>query len=90
MPERVELTIHKAQGISEPITDAVITIRDEIPDFSREADCLRKLELYADADAAELEDLLINMLPGATYDRLLGRMLARKSTHFAVAHGARE
>ena len=40
--------------------------------------------------AMEIEITLHMSLPGGVYDRLTGLMLARKASHFAVAHGAGE
>jgi hypothetical protein len=37
-------------------------------------------------DAGKIEELLYEVLPGGTYDRLLGEMLSRKSTHYIVSH----
>lgn len=41
---------------------------------------------FFDEQARQIEEALHHSLPGGTYDRLLGRMLARKATHFRVSH----
>jgi hypothetical protein len=38
------------------------------------------------SEAEKLEQVLIDCLPGGTYDRLLGLMLKRKSSHFIISH----
>ena len=74
----------KAQPIvkSEPVEDVEIAISVEIPDVPSldEAD---KVYSY---QAEKLEQILIDTLPGGTYDRLLGFMLARKASYFKVAY----
>lgn len=42
-------------------------------------------EIFA-AEATQVEIALFQSLPGGLYDRLLGAMLARKSSHFIVRH----
>jgi len=42
------------------------------------------------AEAEKLESALYRSLPGGLYDRLLGVMLRRKSSHFIVAYGSED
>lgn len=42
--------------------------------------------VWFDAQAEKLEIALHCSLPGGTYDRVLGRMLKRKSSHFIISH----
>ena len=64
------------------IHDTTIILKETFPDNAnlKESDKLFELE------ATALENILINTLPGGTYDRLLGKMLQRKSSHFIVSH----
>lgn len=79
-----EIIVHKAQrhfkGAS--TEDLSIQATEEIPELGS----LDGIAGFAGAEAAEIERALYDTLPGATYDRLLGFMLARKSTHFVVSH----
>ncbi len=68
----------------EPVKDMIIQIVDTSPDF----DTIKEQHLVFLGKAAELESALHNSLPGGVYDRLLGAMLQRKSSHFVVAHGS--
>lgn len=77
--------VHRAQPTgNQDVEIARIVIDTEIPDTPtmKEADTLFTI------DAAALENVLHETLPGGTYDRLLSAMLKRKSSHFVVAHGA--
>lgn len=56
--------------------------------FLTEKSSPKEYESVFNLDAMTLEDALHSSLPGGTYDRLLGRMLARKSSHFVVSHGS--
>jgi hypothetical protein len=85
----VEIKICKAATVytGQIIQDVQITIEGSFPDVDRKAtDPLLETAKFADNQAQVLEDALYDSLPGATYDRLLGRMLARKSSHFIVSH----
>lgn len=76
------LAVYRADQIGEEELGASIRITFSLPhaETIAEADAL-----YAN-DAELLERVLHDNLPGGTYDRLLGLMLARKATHFRVAH----
>lgn len=77
------LHIYKAQATGgEAVDDVQISIQEPIP---------RMCSLDAatgtfSKDAEALEAALYRSLPGGTYDRLLGKMLERKATHFVVSH----
>jgi hypothetical protein len=47
---------------------------------------LEEQDAIFDGEATAVEAALFRSLPGGLYDRLLGAMLARKSTHFIVRH----
>ncbi len=47
---------------------------------------LRSTEQF-DEQGAKLEEALHSVLPGGTYDRLLGCMLTRKASHFVISFG---
>ena len=79
--------ISKAQPIGDQkIENVTIEIWVEFPDI----DSVPMSKLQHLSEASDLELALYNALPGGTYDRLLGLMLARKATHFVVAHGELE
>ena len=77
------LFLHKAKATGDQkIPDAEIRIELAFQSIDN-------LELYDRIfldDAERLERLLYRCLPGGTYDRLLGKMLERKATHFVVSH----
>ena len=66
-----------------PVKSTTIEIWTPVPDY----DSLRDQDTAFVCVAAELEDALHKSLPGGVYDRLLGLMLQRKSSHFIIAHG---
>ena len=74
-----ETKVCKANGQS----GGVLSVQNELPD---DAD----VNLYPtvfQADAIAIETFLHDTLPGGTYDRLLGYMLKRTSSHFIVSYG---
>jgi hypothetical protein len=79
------VVINKAQPTvtDEPVEGVEISITDEMPrmDIS-----LEQLAEWFDVQAYWLEKTLFESLPGGTYDHLLSKMLARKSSHFVVSH----
>lgn len=80
------IIVNKAQPVTyvDQTYPAMIRITADLPDLKT----LEEAARVYDCDAAMLEETLYGSLPGGTYDRLLGLMLKRKSSHFAVAHGA--
>lgn len=57
-----------------------------IPDYKDCKDWQEKFNKVFNIEAEKLEQVLIDCLPGGTYDRLLGLMLKRKSSHFIISH----
>ena len=81
------LLIHKAQAIgTETVRTTVIQISESLPSY----ETLEMVDSHYNAQAWAIEAALIESLPGGTYDRLLGRMLERKASHFRVAYGGIE
>lgn len=82
-----DLTVCKATPIirDEPTPDAHIHITGEMPELGSS---LEVWGIHYNEQAEAIELALYGSLPGGTYDRLLGHMLARKASHFCVAHGA--
>jgi hypothetical protein len=67
--------------------DAYIYIDDDLPPWGPGTKTtLEEADAFFLADAQRLEEALHNSLPGGTYDRLCGLMLARKASHFRVSH----
>ncbi len=87
------ITICKADpsGIAENETeDVVISITGKIPGkiqpFPRGPDLLSTADRFFDSEAQRLFEALRDSLPGGTIDRLLGKLLAYKASHFIVSH----
>lgn len=79
------MRVPKAQPVGvRAVADCIIEITEPLPEGDTRT--LKQWAEYYDEYALRLEGLLINSLPGGLYDRLLGRMLERKATHFRVAH----
>ena len=77
------LSVYKAQATGDQVVeDAEIAITTTIPTMQS----LDHTDALFCIDAGALESALYGSLPGGTYDRLLGKMLARKATHFVVSH----
>jgi hypothetical protein len=85
----IEVTVCKAypNGPTEPTPDVHIHITGGVPD--EETASLERWGDYCDEQAKQIDEALAHSLPGGTYDRLLGHMLARKASHFRVAHQPR-
>ena len=72
------INICKAQPVScENVEPVVITIVDELPSWI-------ELPAFFDNEAKQLADTLLAVLPGGTYDRLVGYMLAQKASRLLV------
>jgi len=80
-----KINIHKASPIEDPVPDLVIEVGRELPYSMNFLESGRLMM----ADAVKLEQALYGVLPGGTYDRLLGKLLERKSSHFIVSFGDR-
>ena len=81
------LNIYKAQATGDKAVDDVqISISAAFPDMYRFEYPLKAAEALFSKEAECLEEALHASLPGGTYDHLLGKMLARKASHFVVSH----
>ncbi len=67
----------------EPALGMVIRITDTMPSKDQIPE-LADFGKFLDSQAEVLENALRSSLPGGVYDRLLGRMMLYKSTHFRV------
>lgn len=76
-----DIYIFKAQPSDHPVEDVKIHIEEEAPDWN-----ITQQDKVFDVHAHLLENALYQSLPGGIYDRLLGKMLERKATHFRVSH----
>ena len=85
MTEPIVVRVNKADGGPEAVAGAIIFVVREQPTYNYRDD-LAVIDAQFTADAEAIEDALIHSLPGGTYDRLLGLMLARKASHFRVSH----
>jgi hypothetical protein len=85
MAESRRVIVAKASptGANYPTPKGEIDIVDDLPVIASTED----LDRIFEAHAALIEGLLNETLPGGTYDRLLGRMLARKASHYRVPFG---
>lgn len=92
-----DITIAKAAptGLDYPTPEVHIHVVSEVPEFP--IDChepmavqgmMGRAHAFYEEQARQIEEALHGSLPGGTYDRLLGLMLARKASHFRVAFGA--
>lgn len=80
------IQIYKAQRTGDqPVMNVSIQIEQTIPEFGsgHKMPMNAAAKLY-DEQAQALFDALANSLPGGTLDRLLGKMLAYKASHFRV------
>lgn len=75
--------IYKAKTIIKSNSDESVEISFacEIPSLTEDA-----LEALFLEEAQTLENALYEVLPSGVYDRLIGLMLIRKSSHFIVSH----
>lgn len=82
------INIHAAQPIGDNhVTPVEIVIIETLPDLFQGDDvslALKAQDAFCDAEAQNLEEALVNSLPGATYDRLLAKMMLRKASHLRV------
>lgn len=78
-----EIRVCKAWGIEHwPVDDMIIAITETQPQHKD----LNAAGVFFDDQARQIEEALHRSLPGGTYDRLTGRLLERKATHFRVRH----
>jgi hypothetical protein len=79
--------VKKAQPTGDQsIPDVVISVTQTLPQSAKDAMSLEQFGQLFDDQAKGIEGALYESLPGGTYDRLLGRMLLRKASHFIVSH----
>ncbi len=75
--------IYKAQGIGDKeILSLSIEFDEQIPYGD-----LEETEKLFEHDGRYLEALLYSVLPGGTYDRLLGEMSRRRASKLIVSYG---
>jgi hypothetical protein len=91
----IEVTVCKADPIgTDAAPDTHIHITGKLPESKGPIESLPEFLAASakvfDSQAEAIEVALHDSLPGGTYDRLLGRMLARKATHFRVAFDVAE
>lgn len=66
-----------------PVDSVTLVIDGDVPNFDYKAP-LEECAQFYDEQAQLIFDALTNSLPGGTLDRLLGKMLAHKASHFRV------
>lgn len=77
--------IYKATPTDEPVPGVIIQIDQETPEFDYASPLfLEAAARHYDDQANALFGALRDNLPGGTLDRLLGKMLAYKASHFRV------
>jgi hypothetical protein len=81
----VEIYVGQPIGNYEPEHIAII-LKNTFPDC-KDKDWLEKSKSLFKSDAEKLEKILLDSLPGGTYDALLGEMLKRKASSFVVSFG---
>jgi hypothetical protein len=85
-------TVHicKAEGFRDEVNPGVtIRIDTDMPEFDYRQPLEQAGKFYED-QASVLFAALRDSLPGGTLDRLLGKMLAYKASHFRVLSWAEE
>lgn len=91
MSEPVDLTICKADPTgTETVPDTHIHITAKLPESVARADWLSHLAAFYNEEARQLEEALRRVLPGGTYDRLLGRMLERHASLYRIPYQIEE
>jgi hypothetical protein len=76
-----DVVVYRAQDIGDRKVEPVrITIGEPIPNMPFVDESVRNFE----EDATVLFMALRSSLPGGTIDRLIGKLLAYKATHFVV------
>lgn len=90
-----KVLINRAAPTGPHVPEAITIIIDgdieKSPDYAwirdlRDKDMLAASANVFDAEAEKLFIALRDSLPGGTIDRLVGKLLAYKSTHFIVSH----
>lgn len=81
------VSIYRAcSDLTQPLTIVIDDMLPAIPQRSDETtnEWLQRSAERFDEQGARLEEALRSVLPGGTYDRLLGHMLTRKASHFII------
>ena len=76
----ITIQVCKAQKIDNPIESVIILIDREIRPLP-----LDEQGGFCQGEANQLEEILLKVLPGATYDRLFARMSWRKASLLSVS-----
>jgi hypothetical protein len=81
----VDVRIHRAGPIGDMHVPSFAIVTEAEWSESRDIS-LEDLAAKFEAEAKLIADVLIESLPGGTFDRLVGRLLACKASHFVVNH----
>jgi hypothetical protein len=82
----VEVRAHRAGPIGDcHVPTVAIYLHSEWPTPSNDV-TLEELARTFDGEAQQIAAALIGSLPGGVLDRLVGRLLAYKASHFIVNH----
>jgi hypothetical protein len=84
-----EVRIHRAAPIGNLHVPSFAIVTEAEWSDSRDIS-LEDLAAKFEAEAKLIADALIESLPGGTLDRLVGRLLAYKASHFVVNHDTAE
>ncbi len=82
----IEIYVGQPIGNDE-VQPLAIILKNTFPDC-KDKDWMEKSKSLFKSEAEKLEKILIDSLPGGTYDALLGEMLKRKASCFVVSHKA--
>jgi hypothetical protein len=81
----ITVKAHRAGAIGEyHVPTVTIELNAEWPDSRNES--LPELTYRFSQEATDIAEALIQCLPGGVLDRLVGRLLAYKASHFVVNH----
>ena len=82
-----EVVVHRAGAIGAlHVPTFSISAHTEMPDRKAGMEAVADSETIFEHDASQIADALIGSLPGGTLDRLVGKLLAYKASHFIVNH----
>lgn len=80
------VSIKKAAPLGRGAVESVTIVIDKVIDEYR-TKSYEELDKSFSDQAGKLEEALFSAIPGGVYDRILGLMLKRKSSHFIVPYG---